>query len=65
METNFNATIEKVSLLLSLIDEDQIQSPEKDDRANSDVHINFVCAQFVDLSLVLQVYMGFSSCFLI
>ncbi|KAL8541374.1 hypothetical protein ACS0TY_002578 [Phlomoides rotata] len=56
VETNFNATIKKVSLLLSLVDEDQIQSPIMDDKAYTDIHINFVCAQFVDLSLVLQVH---------
>ncbi|KAI3445996.1 hypothetical protein Pfo_002661 [Paulownia fortunei] len=56
VETNFNAAIAKVSLLLSFIDEEQKQSPKlKDDNANTDFHIHCVCAQFVDLLLILQV----------
>ncbi|KAL3814219.1 hypothetical protein ACJIZ3_015487 [Penstemon smallii] len=55
VETKFNATIAKVSLLLSFIDEDQKHYPMKDDKANTDNDIQCVCAQFVDLFLVFQV----------
>ncbi|KAK6136896.1 hypothetical protein DH2020_029341 [Rehmannia glutinosa] len=56
VETNFNAAIAKVSLLLSFIDEDQKQPPKmKDDKANTDFYIHCVCAQFVDSCLTLQV----------
>lgn len=56
VETNFNAAIGKVSLLLSFIDEDQKQAPKtKDDNHNKDVFIHCVCAQFVDLLFSLQV----------
>ncbi|KAL3614201.1 hypothetical protein CASFOL_042275 [Castilleja foliolosa] len=56
VETNFNASIEKVSLQLSLTDEDQKQSPKMtNDMANFDSSMRCVCAQFVDLFLGLQV----------
>ncbi|KAK6136875.1 hypothetical protein DH2020_029387 [Rehmannia glutinosa] len=56
VETNFNAAIAKVSLLLSFIDEDQKQPPKmKDDKANTGFYIHCVCAQFVDSCLTLQV----------
>ncbi|KAL0384200.1 UNVERIFIED_CONTAM: Autophagy-related protein 2 [Sesamum radiatum] len=47
VETNFNARITKVSVLLSFIDEDQKSLP--------DLHIHRLCAQFVDLFCILQV----------
>ncbi|KAH6772666.1 hypothetical protein C2S51_011070 [Perilla frutescens var. frutescens] len=57
VETNFNASVEKVSLLLSFIDEDKKQPPKmKADMANTDIHLHRLCAQFVDLDLVLQVH---------
>lgn len=57
VETNFNASVKKVSLLLSFIDEDEKRSPKmKADMVNTDIHLHHVCAQFVDLDLVLQVH---------
>ncbi|KAL7156798.1 hypothetical protein ABFS83_02G033300 [Erythranthe nasuta] len=57
VETNFNASIAKVSLLLSFMDEeDQKHLPKmKDDKGNTDFPIHSVCAQFIDLYLTLQV----------
>ncbi|PIM99241.1 Cytoplasm to vacuole targeting protein [Handroanthus impetiginosus] len=55
VETNFSAAIAKVSLLLSLIDDDQKQSQMKDDNANIDFHIHCVCAQFVESCLQFQI----------
>ncbi|KAK4487321.1 hypothetical protein RD792_006063, partial [Penstemon davidsonii] len=60
VETKFNASIAKVSLLLSFIDEDQKQYPMKDN-ANTDTDIHCVCAQFVDLFLVFQLVDHFCS----
>ncbi|KAL1534637.1 autophagy-related protein 2-like isoform X1 [Salvia divinorum] len=59
VETNFSASVEKVSLLLSFIDEDEKQSPKMNaDMANTANHHHHhrLCAQFVDLDLVLQVH---------
>ncbi|XP_057787478.1 autophagy-related protein 2 [Salvia miltiorrhiza] len=57
VETNLSASIEKVSLLLSFIDEDKKQSPNiKADMANAAIHLHHLCAQFVELDLVLQVH---------
>ncbi|KAK4437873.1 Autophagy-related protein 2 [Sesamum alatum] len=56
VETNFNARIAKVSVLLSFIDEDQKQSLQmKDAEDNTDLHIHRLCAQFVDLFCILEV----------
>ncbi|KAK4493461.1 hypothetical protein RD792_006586 [Penstemon davidsonii] len=55
VETKFNATISKVSLLFSFFDKDHQQSPKmKDDKANADIHIHCLCVQFVDILLVSQ-----------
>ncbi|XP_042010963.1 autophagy-related protein 2-like isoform X1 [Salvia splendens] len=57
VETNFSASVEKVSLLLSFIDEDEKQSPKMNaDMVNTANHLHHLCAQFVDLDLVLQVH---------
>ncbi|KAL6514251.1 hypothetical protein OROHE_019238 [Orobanche hederae] len=56
VETNFNASIAKVSLILSLLDDDQKQLPKMtDDKTSTDFQIHRVCAQFVDLFLSLQI----------
>ncbi|KAL6494724.1 hypothetical protein OROGR_031524 [Orobanche gracilis] len=56
VETNFNASIAKVSLVLSLLDDDQKQFPKMaDDKTSTNFQIHRVCAQFVDLCLSLQV----------
>lgn len=56
VETNFSASVEKVSVLLSFVDEDEKQSPKmKADMSNTAIHLHHMCAQFVNLDLVLQV----------
>ncbi|KAL0422639.1 UNVERIFIED_CONTAM: Autophagy-related protein 2 [Sesamum latifolium] len=55
VETNFNARITKVSVLLSFIDGDQKSLQMKDAKGNTDLHIHRLCAQFVDLFCILQV----------
>ncbi|XP_051146509.1 autophagy-related protein 2 isoform X2 [Andrographis paniculata] len=57
VETSFNITIGKVSVLLFLNDEDEKETPAKeDDNANNDVLIHCVCAQFMGLFFNFQVY---------
>ncbi|XP_075487391.1 LOW QUALITY PROTEIN: autophagy-related protein 2-like [Primulina tabacum] len=56
VETNFNASISKLSLLFSFADEDQKEpSKIKNDEGNGAFHIRCVCAQLVDLLIVFQV----------
>ncbi|KAK4401644.1 Autophagy-related protein 2 [Sesamum angolense] len=55
VETNFNAGIAKVSVVLSFIDEDQKSLEMKDAKGNTNLHIHRLCAQFVDLFCTLQV----------
>lgn len=56
VETNFNASISKISLLFSFADEDQKEpSKIKNDEGNAAFHIRCVCAQLVDLLVVFQV----------
>lgn len=56
VETKFNATIAKASVLISFTDEEQKPSPKrKDEKANSDVCVHSLCAQFSNLFIVFQV----------
>ncbi|GER56644.1 autophagy 2 [Striga asiatica] len=56
VETNFNASVAKVSLLLSFLDEDQNQfSKATDDKANTDSQSHRLCTQLIDLFLTVQV----------
>ncbi|KZV55672.1 hypothetical protein F511_24349 [Dorcoceras hygrometricum] len=56
VETNFDVSISKVSLLFSFSDEDQKEpSKTKNDTGDTASHIRCVCAQLVDLSVVFQV----------
>ncbi|CAA0807541.1 autophagy 2 [Striga hermonthica] len=56
VETNFNASLAKVSLLLSFLDEDQNQfSKVTDDMANTGSQSHRMCTQFIDLFLTVQV----------
>lgn len=55
VETNFKATIDKISLLFSFTDEDQKDSwNAKDAQANDDHQFHYLCAKFTDLYFIFQ-----------
>ncbi|KAL2456804.1 autophagy 2 [Forsythia ovata] len=56
VETNFKATIDKISVLFSFTDEDQKDSLNaKDAQANADFRFHYLYAKFTDLFFIFQV----------
>lgn len=56
LETNIRATVAKVSLLFSFIDEEERHCCTVDaDKGNAGFYVHYISASFQDLLLVLQV----------